>query len=263
MTAQGQVDFEKDGAVALVTLNRPEKLNAVTAHMAEELDALTYRINADRDIAAVVLRAAGTKAFCVGSDLGGVDEYDTPWAFRNRALARRVAWNEFGPALRQPVVAAVGGYCVGGGFELVLNVDLRVAATDAVFGAPEVKLGWIGGGAASQLLPRMVGPGRAFELLALGDNIPAATALEWGIVNRVVERSELDRAALDLARELAERPPIAVQVVKQAVRYALNTPLDTGRLIENDLVWATFTTEDKQEGLRAFLEKRPPHFRGR
>lgn len=251
-----------EGRIATLTLDRPEKLNAVTPAMAEAVERAAERVNGDDEVRVLVVRGAGDRAFCVGSDIRSLDEYETAWQFRNRAV-RPVGYAFVGPKVRQPVIAMIHGYCLGGGFELALNCDLRVASRDASFGAPEVNWGWIGGGSASQLLPRLVGYGRAFELLVSGEPIDAAAAYEWGILNRLVDRPELETAAYSLADTIAAKPPIAAQVIKEAVRYALNTPLDVGRRVENELVWGTFTTDDKAEGVRAFKEKRPPRFRGR
>jgi enoyl-CoA hydratase/carnithine racemase len=262
MTSQDLVLLERDGYVATVTLNRPQKLNAVTPAMAERIEALVGEISRDEQIRAVLIKGAGDRAFCVGSDITSLDEYQTPWQFRNRTI-RPVDYAGVWARLRQPVIAVLHGYCLGGGLELALNCDIRMTAPDASFGAPEVNWGWIGGGGASQLLPRLIGQGRAFELLVTGERFSAADAASWGLVNRVVPRAELDEAARTLAELIASKPPIAAQVIKQAVRYAMNTPLEVGRMVENELVWGTFSTEDKAEGVRAFIEKRPPRYKGR
>ena len=257
-----EVQLENHDHIATITINRPAKLNAVNMSMAEAIEDCCTTINRDENVRVVVVRGAGEKAFSVGSDIAQLDDYGTAWQFRNRG-ARPVNYAWIGPKVRQPVIAMIRGYCLGGGFELALNCDLRIASADAEFGAPEVNWGWIGGGSASQVLPRLVGPGRAMELLITGKRIPASTAFEWGLLNRVVSSADLETTVYSMAEHVASQAPIAVQTIKQAVRYALNTPLDVGRMIENELVWGTFTTEDKAEGVRAFREKRPPKFKGR
>lgn len=255
--------FEKRGAIGVVTLNRPDSLNAVTPAMAEEMAVLAIAINKDPDVRVIVISGAGDRAFCAGSDIKQLPDYETPWDFRVRAHRAAVDYPTFAPHILAPVIAMIDGYCLGGGLEIALNCDMRVAATTAVFGAPEVSRGWLGAGAASQLLPRLVGYGRAFELIASGDTITATEANEWGMLNRLTTRDELESVTFALAERFAALPPIALQTAKHAIRMAMNTPLDVGRLVENDLTWGTFTTEDKQEGVRAFTEKRPPRFTGR
>lgn len=255
--------FEKREGIGVVTLNRPESLNAVTPVMAEELAELAIAINRDPQVRVVVICGAGERAFCAGSDIKQLPDYETPWDFRVRARRAAVDYPTFAPNLLVPVIAMIDGYCLGGGLEIALNCDMRVAAESAVFGAPEVSRGWLGAGAASQLLPRLVGYGRAFELIAGGETITAAEANEWGLLNRLTTRDDLEPVTFSLAERFAALPPIALQTAKHAIRMSMNTPLDVGRLIENDLTWGTFTTEDKQEGVRAFTEKRPPRFTGR
>lgn len=249
---------EKSGPIATVTLNRPGKLNTVTAAMGRELFVIAADINADEAIRAVILRGTGERAFSAGSDVKVLDDYGTNWQLRNRPDYCAAIW-----AIRVPVIAAIHGYCIGGGLELALAADIRIAGESARIAAGEIKLGWHGGAGATQLLPRLVGYGKAMEMVLTGDPIDAREALAAGLVQRVVPDSDLDVAALDLARRIAENAPIAAQLAKHLIRMSENTPLEAGLRWENDLFAYCFTTDDALEGREAFQAKRPPRFQGR
>ncbi|MCC6223122.1 MAG: enoyl-CoA hydratase/isomerase family protein [Thermoleophilia bacterium] len=257
MAAGPHIGYETRGPVALVTLRRPEKANALTAQMAADLHEACARLDDDDDVRVVILAAEG-KAFCAGSDITTLDDYPTPWAFRNR-----LDYCDAILGLRKPAIAAVNGAAFGGGLELAISCDVVVASTAARFAAPEVKLGWIGGGGASQLLPRICGLANAALLLLTGDPIDAHEALRLGIVQRVVGPGELLPAALELAESIAVNAPIATQAAKAAARASLSLGLDAGMRYEEELVAVCMGTEDRNEGIAAFREKRPPRFRGR
>lgn len=261
-TSEGSVRLERHGHVATVVLDRPAKLNAMTVAMDHEMNDIVYEINNDREIRSVLLRGEGDRAFCAGSDIGDLDEYGDNWEYRNRFDARsdyaRAVW-----LVRKPVIAAVHGYCIGGGLEMACASDVRIASPDASFGAGEINWGWHGGSGQTQLLTRLVGAGHASRLLLTGDRIPADEALRIGLVQQVVPREELVEVATALARTVAERAPIATERVKYMVRVAQNAPLETGLLVENDSFSYLMMTEDAREGRAAFAEKRAPHFTGR
>ncbi|UFU06194.1 enoyl-CoA hydratase/isomerase family protein [Ruania halotolerans] len=243
--------------VATIRLNRPEKLNAVTQEMSAELARLVTAVNDEPSIRVLVYTGTG-RAFCAGSDITTLDEYDTPWAFRNR--------RDYCDALREcrkPIIAAVNGYAFGGGLEAALTCDIRVAAESATFAAPEVTLGWIGGGGMSPLLAASVGPGNAALMLMTGDRIDASQALSWGLISQVLPAEELLSRAQELARIIATRPPIAVETAKANVRAAQNLPLDQAIGYERELQAITFATADAAEGRTAFTEKRTGTFHGR
>ena len=183
--------FDRDGHVATITLNRPAKLNTVTAAMAKALFPIAAEINDDDEIRAVILTGAGERAFSAGTDVKLLDDFGTNWQLRNRADYCRAMWN-----VRKPMIAAVRGYAIGGGLELALSCDLRLAAPSAKFGAGEIKLGWLGGAGNTQLLPRLVGAGNALQILLTGDLIDAAEAHRIGLVQQVVP----DEALADRAR---------------------------------------------------------------
>jgi enoyl-CoA hydratase/carnithine racemase len=250
--------FDKAGPVATLMLNRPSKLNAVTPQMTDAVRAYTDRINADSEVRAVVLTGAGEKAFCAGSDISELDAYDTAWEFRGRP-----DYCDAVRAIRKPVIAAVNGYAYGGGLELAMSADIRLASRSAMFAAPEVKLGWIGGGGVSAFLALSAGPSNAALMLYTGDPVDAATALSWGLVSQVLEPHDLLPAARELAGRIAQRPPIAAQTAKLNLRAAYAMPLENAIQYERDLQTICLATEDAAEGRRAFAQKRPPRFHGR
>jgi enoyl-CoA hydratase len=250
--------FDKAEPVATLMLNRPSKLNAVTPQMTDAVRAYADRINADSEVRAVVLTGAGEKAFCAGSDISELDAYDTAWEFRGRP-----DYCDAVRAIRKPVIAAVNGYAYGGGLELAMSADIRLASRSAMFAAPEIKLGWIGGGGVSAFLALSAGPSNAALMLYTGDPVDAATALSWGLVSQVLEPHDLLPAARELAGRIAQRPPIAAQTAKLNLRAAYAMPLENAIQYERDLQTICFATEDATEGRRAFAQKRPPRFHGR
>ncbi|GAA1137716.1 enoyl-CoA hydratase/isomerase family protein [Kribbella jejuensis] len=249
-----EVLFERREHVAIITLNRPAKLNAVTAEMSDTLVELARECNESDDVRAVVLTGTG-RAFSAGSDIRELDKYPTPWAFRNRA-----DYCDSLKVLRKPVVAAVNGFALGGGLETALICDIRIASTAASFAAAEVKLGWIGGGGMSALLTHNIGPGNAALMLMTGDPIDAQRALSWGLVSEVVEPEALLPSALKLATTIASRAPIGVETAKANVAAALNMPLEQAVAYERDVQTICFATQDATEGRAAFAEKREPRF---
>ncbi|MFG1959704.1 enoyl-CoA hydratase/isomerase family protein [Nonomuraea sp. NPDC049028] len=246
------------GPVAVITLNRPAKLNAITPEMADTLRACLDRVDADPAIRVAVLTGAGERSFCVGSDIRELDAYATPWEFRNRG-----DYGDAVRALRKPIVAAVNGYAYGGGLELAMACDIRLAATTATFAAPEIKLGWIGGSGQSALLAHSVGPGNAATMLLTGDPIDAARAKDWGLVTEVLPPDELLPAVRELAGKIAARPPIAAQTAKANLKAAYTMPLDQAIQYERDLQTVCMATADAAEGRAAFAARREPVFEGR
>ncbi|TDC05653.1 enoyl-CoA hydratase/isomerase family protein [Nonomuraea longispora] len=258
MSEHVHVHLDVDGPVAVITLNRPDKLNAITPGMAAALRAGLDRVDADPGVRVAVLTGAGERSFCVGSDIGELDAYATPWEFRNRG-----DYGDAVRALRKPLIAAVNGYAYGGGLELAMACDIRLAADTATFAAPEIKLGWIGGSGQSALLAHAVGPSNAATMLLTGDPIDASRALRWGLVTDLHPREELLPAALELAGRIAARPPIAAQTAKANVRAAYSMPLEQAIRYERDLQTVCFATADAAEGRAAFAERREPVFEGR
>jgi enoyl-CoA hydratase/carnithine racemase len=253
----GDILFTRDGPVATITLNRPAKLNAVTTDMSAALiDALEY-CDGSADVRCVILTGAGERAFCAGSDISTLDAYATPWEFRNRS-----DYCDIIRSARKPIIAAINGYAFGGGLETALTCDIRIASVTATFAAPEIKLGWIGGGGMSTLLATSIGPGNAALMLMTGDPVDAQTALSWGLVSEVVEPAALLSRAGEIAHTIASRPPIAAETAKANLRAAVNLSQDQAIAYERELQAITFATNDAREGRAAFAERRAGVFHG-
>ncbi|MDA8035529.1 MAG: enoyl-CoA hydratase-related protein [Actinomycetota bacterium] len=253
----GEVRVERDGAVALVTLDRPKKLNAMTSEMTSLLAGVVDELNADPGVRAVVVTGAG-RAFCVGSDVGELDRYASAWEFGNR-----VDYGDVLRGLRKPAIAAVNGYAYGGGLELSLACDIRLCAGSASFAAPEIKLGWIGGAGQCALLTHAVGPGNAARLVLTGDPIDATTALGWGLVSEVHPDADLLDAARSLAYTIAARAPLAAEAAKIDLRATFEMPLHEAIALERRMQTICFQTDDAREGRAAFSERRAPRFQGK
>jgi enoyl-CoA hydratase len=250
--------------VATITLNRPESMNALSARLKEELlIAFNEDLPADDALRAVVITGAGSRAFCAGADIkerSGSDPRPAEFVVNQRrthALFRAIE------RFARPTIAAVNGLALGGGTELALACDLRIAAQSASFGLSEVNLGVIPAGGGTQRLARLIGPARAKELIYTGERIAAARALEIGLVNRMVADAELGRAAAELAHAIAVKPALAVQFAKDVIDRGLQTDLESGLEYELYAAAILFDTEDRKEGMRAFVEKRKPVFKGK
>jgi enoyl-CoA hydratase len=256
--APGRVTLAAEGAIARIVLDRPEKHNAITPQMAEALAAICAEVDRREDLRVVIIAGAGERAFSAGSDLNALAEDRGVWAFRNRV--------EYATAvrdIRKPVIACLRGWVLGGGLEIALCADIRIAGRSARLGAPEVKRGWLGGGGASQVLPRLVGIGQASLLLLAGEPIDAERALAIGLVEEVVDDDAVAARADALARTIAAHSPIATQAVKAALRAALSTPLEAGLRYENELHVLCMQSQDRREGIAAFQQKRDGSFEGR
>jgi enoyl-CoA hydratase/carnithine racemase len=252
---------ERDGAVAVVTVNRPRVLNALSVATVAELDAVMTQLGADPEVRAVVLTGAGDKAFVAGADINELALLDSigaeAYARNGQAVLARIE------RLGKPVIAAVNGFALGGGCELAMACTLRLASETAKFGQPEIKLGLIPGFAGTQRLSRLVGEGRAMELILTGASIDAQEAHRIGLVNRVVPPAALAGEARALAHGLASSAPVAMKHAMTAVHHGLETTLAEGAGLEACLFGLVASSEDMREGTRAFLEKRKPDFRGR
>ena len=252
----GQVIMEVIDGVAEITIDRPAKMNAVTPEMATAIDLHCRNADAQEQIRAILIKGAGEKAFCAGSDLSALAQYTTAWQFRNRLeYAASVR------AVRKPVVAALHGWVLGGGAEIALAADIRVAAHSTRCGFPEVTRGWVGGGGASQMLPRLIGYGPAMKMLLLGEQMDAAEAFRVGLVDYLVPDSAMIATARQIAIKLAGYSPVATQAVKASVRASLNCSLDAGLRYENEMNTLCFSAGDHLEGIKAFQERREPGFR--
>ena len=251
---------EERDRIAFVTVHRPEKLNALDATVFTELVAAFEGFRDRKEIGAVILTGAGEKAFIAGADIAVLAQCDAASARENSR--RGQAFTRLLENLGKPVIAAINGFALGGGCEIALSCTIRIAAEHAKLGQPEVKLGLICGYGGSQRLPRLVGPGRALEMLLTGDPIDAAEALRIGLVNRVVKKEELLQQAEAVCRKILATGPIAVKYTLEAVDRGLDLPLDQALKLEADYFGRCFETKDMREGSKAFLEKRKANFTG-
>ncbi|HEV8701981.1 MAG TPA: enoyl-CoA hydratase-related protein [Candidatus Polarisedimenticolia bacterium] len=261
MGGSNRVLYESHGGIARLTINRPEKLNALDRQTMAEIDQAVAAAGDDAAVGVLIVTGAGEKAFVAGADIFELAS-QTPvegaaYARRGQGVLERLE------RLGKPSIAAINGYALGGGLELAMACTLRLAAETAKLGQPEVALGIIPGYGGTQRLSRLVGAGRALEMLLSGDPIDAREAHRIGLVNRVVPQAELQAAAEALARTLLLRGPVALRYVLQAVHEGLQMGLAEGSSTEATLFGLCCATEDMREGTRAFMEKRKPSFKGR
>lgn len=253
--------YEKRGGLGAVTVNRPEKLNALSRLVVEELKACFESIQSDDEVSAVIVAGAGERAFIAGADLNEISASSPAEAheasIRVQELLRLIE------NLGKPVIAAVRGWALGGGCELAMACAMRVASENARFGQPEVKVGLIPGYGGTQRLPRLVGKGHALEMILTGEPISAQEAYRIGLVNQVTSDRDLISTAESLARKIMGNAPQAVRLSMEAVNHGLEMTQKEGEFLEAALFSLCCTTEDMKEGTRAFLEKRPPQFQGR
>ena len=253
--------YEKKESIGVLTINRPDKLNAISNELTEELEVFLDDIEKDQEVRVLVITGAGEKAFVAGADIQELVDRD---ALIGRKISRK-RQEVFSRIenLSIPVIAAVNGYALGGGLELALACSIRICSERAQFGAPEVKLGIIPGDGGTQRLPRLVGLGRAMEMILTGDFIDSQEAYRIGLVNKVVPHEALLEKVMELAEKIARRPPLAVKYAKEAVNRSLEGDSVSGYALESYLHALACTTEDKKEGVAAFLEKRKGTFKGK
>ena len=252
--------LERRGRVAIITINRPEKRNALNIKTREEGAALLDELRNDDSVGVVIFTGAVDKAFIAGADIA---EFAGRTANMQREVMLGRSLFTAVDTFPKPIIAMINGYCLGGGCELALACDIRIASETASFGQPEINLGIIPGGGGTQRLTRLVGEGKAMELILTGEIIDARTAYEIGLVNHVFPTDQLEAKTLEMANRIAEKGPIALRLAKEAVKLASRSNLDEGLKREIDLFALCFATEDKDEGVAAFLEKRKPEFKGR
>jgi enoyl-CoA hydratase len=252
--------IDKRGRVAVVTVNRPDKLNALNIATRNDILAAFEQLAGDPEVRVVVITGAGEKAFIAGAD---INEFAGKTALQQRDIMKGRRAFDAMEDFPKPVIAMINGFALGGGCELALACDIRIASTRAKLGQPEIKLGIIPGGGGTQRLTRLIGEGKAMELMLTGDMIAAEEAERLGLVNYVVAPEELEAKTMDLANRIAEMSPVALAMVKASVKNASRLDLRAGLDAEVDLFALCFSSEDKEEGVRAFIEKRKADFKGR
>lgn len=255
---------EKKRNVAKITFNRPDALNAMSREMLSELKYALDELRVDEQIRAIILTGAGERAFSAGADLkGGIFSPDTAplEALELSRLGQEVA--NIVESYEKPIIAAVNGFALGGGSELAMACDIIVASKSAQFGQPEINLGFLPAWGGTQRLPRLVGKLKAKELVFTGERITADEAERLGLVNKVVPPEDLEETAFAFANKLAGKAPVALKLAKSAINRSGDTDLQTGLAYEAEAMGLCFATDDAKEGLKAFLEKRQPTFRGR
>ena len=252
--------LEKRERVAIITINRPDKRNALNIKTREEGAALLEELRNDESVGVVVFTGAGDKAFIAGADIA---EFSGRTSITQRDVMMGRSLFTAIDTFPKPVIAMINGFCLGGGCELALACDMRIASENAQFGQPEINLGIIPGGGGTQRLTRLVGEGKAMEMVLTGQFIDAKTAYAIGLVNYVIPVDQLETKTMEIAQHISRKSPIALQLAKEAVKIASRSNLDEGLRREVDLFALCFSTEDKNEGVSAFLERRDPVFKGR
>jgi len=247
-------------SAALITLNRPEKLNAMSMMMKEELIRALRELDTDAATRTIVLTGAGPKAFTAGAD---IHEFQGRTSMEQWHMYEHGTLYDAVDRTAKPIIAMINGYCFGGGLELAMACDIRIASERATLGQTEINIGIIPGGGASQRLPRLVGMGNALRLTLTGERIDAAEAGRLGLVDEVVPHARLEPRTFEIADKIASKSALAVRLAKAAVRASFRLPLDQGLRYEQSLFALAMTSEDKEEGVRAFLEKRDPVWKDR
>ena len=258
MKTSPHISFERQVTHAILRLNRPDKLNSLSSGMFDALNEHLTELESDEELRVLIITGEGEQAFCAGTDIGELSESDaSAISERGQRLCNRIE------NFSVPVIAAINGIAAGGGLELALACHLRIASTGATFSLPETKLGLIPGYGGTQRLTRELGVGPAVEMMLTGKSLTSEEALEFGLVNRVVPPSALLSETVSLADEISKLSPLSIRACLSAVTQGLELPLEEGLELETGLFASLFETEDAQEGLSAFLEKRPPVFKGR
>jgi enoyl-CoA hydratase len=252
--------LERRGRIAIMTINRPDKLNALNIKTRQEMAEALDELRQDEAIRVVVITGAGDKAFVAGAD---INEFAGRTAVQQRAVMKAKSIFTAAEDFPKPLIAMINGFCLGGGCELALSCDIRIASEKAKFGQPEINLGIIPGGGATQRMTRLIGEGKSMQLVLTGEMIDAHEAYRLRLVNEVYPHAELESKTIEMANKIAEKSPVALAMAKTSVKNAARMNLREGLDQEIDLFALCFSSEDKEEGVRAFLEKRKPEFKGK
>jgi enoyl-CoA hydratase/carnithine racemase len=252
---------ERRGATAWITLNRPQAINAINEDIRQQLPRAIRDADEDPGVRVMVINGAGERGFCAGADVKGFGE---PKSLTEHRMSRVYGhWIDAFENAKKPIIASIHGYCLGGGLEIALACDIRIAAEGAAFALPEVSLGTMPGAGGTQRLARVIGLGRAMDMLLSAERMPAAYAHQIGLISRLVPRDQLESATLALAELIGGHAPIAVMFAKEAMRKGTDPNLANGMKLEIDLLTMLMTTEDRKEAGAAFREKRKPQFKGK
>ncbi len=252
--------IEKRGRIAIVTVNRPDKLNALNIATRKEILIAFEQLKHDDEVRVVIITGAGEKSFIAGAD---ISEFAGMTALKQREVMKGGRAFDSVEDFPKPVIAMINGFALGGGCELAMSCDIRIASTKAKLGQPEIKLGIIPGGGGTQRMTRLIGEGKAMELILTGDMITAEEAKQLGLVNQVFAPEELEAKTMELANRIADLSPVALAMAKASVKNASRMNLREGLDAEIDLFALCFSSEDKEEGVRAFIEKRKAEFKGK
>lgn len=252
--------FTKENGIAIVQLNRPEVLNAINDELLSEMIPALEDIATDDNVRVLLVKGS-QNVFAAGADIKSVVNY-TPYDAHKYIDLVQICMNKFAN-LKKPSIASIAGYALGGGFEMAMACDIRIAADNAIFGLPEINLGIIPGGSGTQKLSRLIGEARAKELILLGSIFDANKALEYGLINKLVTLDKLDETSMKFANKLCKKPPIAIRAAKELITLSSDVDIFTGLMMEKEKFAYLFSTQDQKEGMNAFLEGRKANFIGK
>ncbi len=253
------VTFKQEGSLGIVSINRPEVLNALNKEVLAKMQSMLMELRNDRTVKVIIITGSGSKSFVIGADIQAMSVMTADEGYEYSRYGQEIF--SMIEEMPQPVIAAVNGYALGGGCEIALACDLRIASENAKFGQPEINLGIIPGFGGTQRLPRLIGKTKALELLLTGEIVGAQDALGFGLINQVVSAEELMETAKNVGNKLCGKSRVALQVLKKAVYKGLEAESDLSYTLESELFRICFDSEDRSEGMKAFLEKRPPQFK--